>query len=317
MATPQQYRLPSINELVGAIEEAFPGLAGYILPLTFLGEGYEFAVFESSNGYVFRFPKREDAARKQIVENSLLPELGATLPVEVPLPLLLAAPSPICPWGFHGYLKLSGVAVANLQHFEESLPRLAPQIAGFLAALHSFPADRALALSVPDNSSWFGDFSEMHQLLLVELESRLTPIELDKMDEWWQAFLRIAERWSFRPVLTHSDFGPDHVLIQPETLKVSGVIDFGDVVLGDPALDFAGLLALGNEDFMLDVTRAYHEMGGPADSGVVDRARLLRKRNVFLDVVHALTLGHLGPPIPTIEHAMSWLRAGLPLLENP
>ena len=29
---------------------------------------------------------------------------------------------------------------------------------------------------------------------------------------------------------------------------MSGVIDFGDVVVGDPALDFAGMIALGNEE---------------------------------------------------------------------
>ena len=143
MAIPQPYRLPNINELAGAIEEAFPGLVGTISPLTFLGEGYDFAAFESSNGLVFRFPKREEAAKKQMVENSLLPELSSALPVDVPLPSLQAAASPKCPWGFHGYRKLSGIAVADLENFEELLPGLAPQIAGFLVALHSFPAERA------------------------------------------------------------------------------------------------------------------------------------------------------------------------------
>ena len=43
---------------------------------------------------------------------------------------------------------------------------------------------------------------------------------------------------------------------------------------------------------MLEVARAYHELGGPADSEVTDRARLLSKTNLFYDVVHAVTLGH-------------------------
>ena len=137
------------------------------------------------------------------------------------------------------------------------------------------------------------------------------------MDEWWQAFLRIAEQWSFSPVLTHHDFGPDHLLVQPETLTVSGVIDFGDVVVGDPAIDFVGLMVMGNEDFMMRVAEAYHELGGPADPGVMDRARLLRQRNVFIYVFEAIRIGHYGPPIPTIEQALHWLRAELPLLEIP
>ena len=285
--------------------------------MTFLGQGYDFAAFESSNGFVFRFPRREGSAGRLVVENSLLPELSASLPVEIPMPSLQASPSPRCPWGFHGYSKLSGVAVADFDNREELLPRLAPQIAGFLAALHSFPVDLALALSLPDNEDWLEDFREMRQFLLEELESRLTPIELGILDEWWRAFLKIAEGWSFSPVLTHNDFGPEHVLIQPETLTVSGVIDFGDAAVGDPALDFAGLIALGNDEFMLDVAKAYHELGGPADPEVIDRARLLRQRNVFLDVADALTLGHHGPPIPTIEQAVRLLRAALPLLDIP
>ena len=317
MAIPQPYRLPNISELVSAIEEAFPELAGLILPLTFLGEGYEFTAFESSNGYVFRFPKREDAAKKQMVENSLLPELSAALPVDIPFPSLQAAASPICPWGFHGYPKLPGVAVADLENFEELLPELAPQIARFLVALHSFPAERALALSVPDNASWLEEFREMHEFLLAELESRLTPMELHRVDEWWQAFLRAAERWSFSPVLTHNDLGPSHVLIQPETLRVSGVIDFGDALVGDPAIDLRLLIAWRSEEFTLDVAKAYHELGDAADSEVSDRANWLAKASVFLNVVHALTLGHHGPPIPTIEQGVSFLRAGLPLLDIP
>ena len=294
MAIPQPYRLPNINELVSVIEEAFPRLAGAISPLTFLGEGYDFAAFESSNGFVFRFPKREEAGRKLMVENSLLPELSAALPVEVPLPSLQAAASPKCPWGFHGYRKLSGIAVSDLENFEELLPELAPQIARFLVALHSFPVERALALSVPDNASWLEEFREMHEFLLAELESRLTSMELDRVDEWWQAFLRTAERWSFSPVLTHNDFGPSHVLIQPETLTVSGVIDFGDAVVGDPALDFPSVIAWRSEEFTLDVAKAYHELGGAADSEVSDRANWLGRPPYSSMLCRA----HLGPPWP-------------------
>ena len=152
---------------------------------------------------------------------------------------------------------------------------------------------------------------------MAELEFRLTPLELQRVDEWWQAFLRAAERWSFSPVLTHNDFGPSHVLIQPETLTVSGVIDFGDAVAGDPAIDLRLLIAWRSEEFTLDVAKAYHELGGAADSEVSDRANWLAKTTVFLDVVHALTLGHHGPPIPTIEQGVSFLRAGLPLLDIP
>ena len=52
---------------------------------------------------------------------------------------------------------------------------MAPQIAGFLVALHSFPVDwRFQSRTI---RSWLEDFREMHEFLLAELESRLTSTE--------------------------------------------------------------------------------------------------------------------------------------------
>jgi hygromycin-B 7''-O-kinase len=41
-----------------------------------------------------------------------------------------------------------------------------------------------------------------------------------------------------KPVLLHSNPGPEHVFVEPDTLRLSGVIDFGDAYLSHPALDF-------------------------------------------------------------------------------
>jgi aminoglycoside phosphotransferase (APT) family kinase protein len=40
------------------------------------------------------------------------------------------------------------------------------------------------------------------------------------------------------PVPLHSNPGPEHVFVDPDTLRLSGVIDFGDAYLSHPALDF-------------------------------------------------------------------------------
>jgi hygromycin-B 7''-O-kinase len=40
------------------------------------------------------------------------------------------------------------------------------------------------------------------------------------------------------PVPLHSNPGPEHVFVDPRTLRLSGVIDFGDAYLSHPALDF-------------------------------------------------------------------------------
>jgi Ser/Thr protein kinase RdoA (MazF antagonist) len=39
-------------------------------------------------------------------------------------------------------------------------------------------------------------------------------------------------------VPVHSNPGPEHVFVDPDTRRLSGVIDFGDAYLSHPALDF-------------------------------------------------------------------------------
>ena len=41
-----------------------------------------------------------------------------------------------------------------------------------------------------------------------------------------------------KPVPLHSNPGPEHVFVDPDTLRFTGVIDFGDAYLSHPALDF-------------------------------------------------------------------------------
>jgi aminoglycoside phosphotransferase (APT) family kinase protein len=43
------------------------------------------------------------------------------------------------------------------------------------------------------------------------------------------------------PVFSHNDLGIEHVLIDPGTWTVTGIIDWSDAAIVDPAIDF-GLL---------------------------------------------------------------------------
>jgi aminoglycoside phosphotransferase (APT) family kinase protein len=51
------------------------------------------------------------------------------------------------------------------------------------------------------------------------------------------SFINSPEHFAFHPVLIHGDFAVEHVLVDTETGRVTGIIDFGDCGLGDPAYD--------------------------------------------------------------------------------
>jgi aminoglycoside phosphotransferase (APT) family kinase protein len=44
--------------------------------------------------------------------------------------------------------------------------------------------------------------------------------------------------------LVHNDLGPEHVLVDEETTLPIELIDFESAWVGDPAIDFVGLMRL-------------------------------------------------------------------------
>jgi aminoglycoside 2''-phosphotransferase len=136
----------------------------------------------------------------------------------------------------------------------------AAQLAGFLDALHGVPSESVQRCGLPTAT-------------LGELLDRIGPaaeaVVLPRLsDDGARRLEREYEDWSARigdipaPVLLHCDVDPSHVLVSATTRRLTGVIDFSDLALGDQARDFIFIY----EDFgpnMLDaVVRHYRRENG-------------------------------------------------------
>jgi aminoglycoside 2''-phosphotransferase len=225
-----------------AIAAAFPALD--VRAIHFLAEGWDSVVWAVNGDRIFRFPKRAEVATWLRHEIALLPLLGPTLPVSVPRFTYVAEPSPAFPYPFVGYRKLPGVPLTDAPAALIEPQRLAAQIGAFLTALHRFPVARAIACGIPAMSSetWRAQYAAM----LAELRTlfpRMTPAERERMERLFAAYLENPLHRHFTPVLLHRDLGGDHLLLDPETGDLAGVIDWGDLSIGDPAQDFCGLPA--------------------------------------------------------------------------
>jgi aminoglycoside phosphotransferase (APT) family kinase protein len=83
-----------------------------------------------------------------------------------------------------------------------------------------------------------------------------------------------------RLVFSHNDLGIEHVLVSPETNDVSGVIDWSDAAICDPARDLGLILRdLGPAAFDTALTRA-----DPADEGLAERARFYARCSLLEDL---------------------------------
>ena len=100
-----------------------------------------------------------------------------------------------------------------------------------------------------------------------------TPEELDGLREVAvdaQALLDTVGR----VCLVHSDFNPKNVLVDPETLAVTGLVDWEFAHAGHPFTDLGNLLRFERDEaFTAAVLEAYGERRGPAPEAALALAR--------------------------------------------
>jgi len=221
------------EELAAALIE---GVAPELAPVTLsaFGEGFDNVAYLANGQWVFRFPRRAVAAELIEVETGILPAL-APLPVAVPFPTYVGAPDDDFPWSWAGYEKLDGVTGDRAELDDETRVQLAPMLALFLTALHEFPEDVARDLGVPPDRIRRADVRYRHD----QAARRLIDAHANRWLEG-ERFVHILDAvaldWEPRAdVLCHGDFYSRHMLFDEGGL--CGVIDWGDVHLGDPGVD--------------------------------------------------------------------------------
>ena len=202
--------------------------------LELFGSGDFCLAFRHGNE-VIRVARHLDAAGALKRESCILPKIAPRLPLPVPRPTY-HPPDGYPPFTVHDEI----VGEILTREDWESMPpssqeKAASDLANFLNTLHTLPIEIGLECGLVQI-----DAAKMAHSLQREAADTIHPfLEPDVQ----RKFDQTLEIWSSqpevrRPGLLHCDFGPGHVLYDPSTLQLTGVIDFGDLVIGDPARDF-------------------------------------------------------------------------------
>lgn len=219
------------------IQEQFPILSATKIRL--LGAGWDNTAFVVNEEFIFRFPRRQIAVPLLEAEWCMMPKLGPRLPLPVPIPKWHGSPTPHFPWPFIGYKMLPGFTACYANLSEGQRASLAQPIAQFLSALHATPSSLFSGCQIPgDNQSridWkqlipktLKNFEELSLLNLLENRKKLESIVDGCRDL----------RPPITSVVVHGDFYVRHLLVD-EKHHLVGVIDWGDIHLGDPAIDLS------------------------------------------------------------------------------
>jgi len=286
------------------IRDQFPAVRAD--DVVFLHAGWDSEAYLVDDTWVFRFPKRKEVEAWLAREQAILPKLRPLLPLPIPEPSFAGVPGAGFPYHFMGYRMLPGTPADRLLPAD---PRHdadhARALGEFLTALHAFPVDAAKACGVAES---LGDGETPAQLLA----------EARELAEWIEPALLFAHRaaalaffhnptppppdYSGEACLIHGDMLTEHVLIGSHG-EICGIIDFGDIVAGDPAYDFMGLYDWRGERF---VHRLLEHYSLPVDPGFLDRLVYLGKCRALIGIGHAARWGKEPMDIALAELAAAF-----------
>ncbi|MHC4878127.1 MAG: phosphotransferase [Planctomycetota bacterium] len=205
-----------------------------------LGRGMDCAAWLIDDRCVFRFPQRDIAAECLQNEIRVLPQISDRLSVRISAPRWIGQPTADHEWPFAGYEIIQGRPVCDVTIPDSAALDFASSLAQFLKMLHAINADEARKLGVPEDEWRRLDVPHRCEFGRERLR-RAADLGLISDAEAWMTRLDAIEAAApvAQPVsLVHGDLYSKHVLVD-DNFQLAGIIDWGDVHVGHPAVDLA------------------------------------------------------------------------------
>jgi len=275
---------PDIEESVvqDAVKACFPHILKPRIKFHYHGT---YNVYLIEEKYLFRFPSGilpiDEQQRLVRREASLLEKLRNHLTYSIPTPEFVNTRSNT---PFMGYQMIPGVSLSR--HYESTTVEqqrfLGKQVGGFLSQLHAI--DRS-DVGIGEDGSYRPEESRTeYRGVLTRVQDIVFP-DLSKSEkDWTEAlfndFLDSEENFGFEPVLIHGDFDTSNILVNPATFTITGIIDFEECRVYDPAADFI-FLSEGAEF----LTSLLHSYTGKIDSRLGKRVLFRLGRQPFIYIL--------------------------------
>lgn len=216
----------------------FPALAPFVVEP--MGEGWDNTAFLVNDTFVFRFPRRTFAVPLLAREIALLPLIAPHVPLAVPVPEFIGAPTESEPWPFAGYRRIDGTTVCRAHLSANQRSGLATPLAQFLRALHAIDPAPLLERGLPYDE--IGRLDHAKRLPVTAERAELLE-EAGVIDDA-RAVVSALETLAPDPrshgpqAVLHGDLYARHLIVDDRG-ALRGAIDWGDVHFGEPALDLA------------------------------------------------------------------------------
>ena len=189
------------------------------------------ALYRLGDDMVVRLPRIPSVVGQVDKEQKWLPILAPLLPLNIPVPIVKGKPSDGYPWHWSVYRWLEGEDATAAPIADPH--QAATDLARFIIALQRIEATggpppgghnfyRGVPLAMRDHETREA-IAALHDV-----------IDTDEVTAAWDAAIQ-TPAWNGVPVWLHGDLHAGNLLIQQG--RLSAVIDFGGLGVGDPACD--------------------------------------------------------------------------------
>ena len=225
--------LPAIDETLvrRLVATQFPHWAS--LPVRSVAQsGWDNRNFHLGEHLVARLPGARTYVPQVEKEHQWLPRLAPLLPLEIPEPVAVGEPASGYPWQWSIYRWIEGLT-ASPERIAD-LPEFAIALGQFLAALQRIDATDGPPPG-PHNfhrGGLLATYDSETRKAIAALKGR---IDAGGATEVWEAAR--ATNWLGSPVWIHGDVSAGNLLVREG--RLSAIIDFGMLGVGDPACDLS------------------------------------------------------------------------------
>jgi aminoglycoside phosphotransferase (APT) family kinase protein len=190
--------------------------------------GTDHDIYHLGDHLAARLPRISWATKQAAKEAEWLPKLAPHLPLAIPVQLAMGQPAEGYPFAWSVYEWLPG---ENANETIADLDQAAVDLAAFVTALRRADATHAHPRPPGSRGSPLAELDKHVRRAIAELGDR---IDTDAAVHSWEESLG-ASAWDGEEVWVHGDLLPGNLLVVDG--RLSAIIDFGCLNVGDPACD--------------------------------------------------------------------------------
>ena len=254
-----------------------------------IDSGWSNVIVEINDTWICRFVRETDSPQFK-VECKFLEIFASQSPMRIPVTTQIGD-------DFMIYRRLSGERFSPDRYLSFSPMQkqvVHQQIGEFLTWLHScrFENEQLSAFPYGGEDFWI-------ELWLL-VEKRLSYQCQQKAKRYFDNLFEEIDFDKVKHVITHSDLATNNILYDYQKKQFAGVIDFSDLCLADPAVDFAGFYRHFGRAFVDGILSNYRQSTG---DNFIKRVEFQGVRKLFFVVYFALNNGY-DDSIPSVIKAI-------------